>query len=375
MKNKKKILIITISFIIIAIVTVFICYRSLKKDEIKYSFDKSTIVYYSDDRKILGSEIETKSYDVSVDYDSEIECVESEFLNTYDDFKKYINEYKTIIIEEKNILDFFDESFFKNKSLAVDVHLYRENEVYTYRSVKVNKNNANISIEHYENVGVFPPSKVSFKFIVLDKKIQHVNFYVKTQSLHVNDDHFVTYKPIIYLYPEYDMNVSVKLKYKENITVSYPKYTNGWNVYAKTDGLLRDLDTDRNLYALYYECNNIVNFGNNMEEGFIVKKENLIEFLEEKLEILGLNEREMEEFIIYWLPKLEENEYNFIRFATDDEINKNMPIEINPKPDTLIRILMVFKGLDRQIEVKEQKLISPIRNGFTAVEWGGTEIK
>ena len=41
---------------------------------------------------------------------------------------------------------------------------------------------------------------------------------------------------------------------------------------------------------------------------------------EEKLAILGLNEREAEEFIIYWLPKLESNKYNYIRFATEEEI-------------------------------------------------------
>ena len=57
-----------------------------------------------------------------------------------------------------------------------------------------------------------------------------------------------------------------------------------------------------------------------------------------------------------------------------DEINKNMPLEINPKPDTIIRVLMEFKGLDKRIYVKEQKLTSPNRYGFTVVEWGGTEL-
>lgn len=52
-----------------------------------------------------------------------------------------------------------------------------------------------------------------------------------------------------------------------------------------------------------------------------------------------------------------------------------MPIEINPNPDTIIRVLMTFKGLEEPMEVEEQKLITPNRNGFVAVEWGGTEIK
>ena len=52
-----------------------------------------------------------------------------------------------------------------------------------------------------------------------------------------------------------------------------------------------------------------------------------------------------------------------------------MPLEINPNPDSLIRVWMTFKGLDNPIEVQEQKLESPDRTGFVVVEWGGTEIK
>ena len=36
---------------------------------------------------------------------------------------------------------------------------------------------------------------------------------------------------------------------------------------------------------------------------------------------------------------------------------------------------MDYKALDKPIEVKEQKLTTPERNGFTVVEWGGSIIK
>ena len=183
-----------------------------------------------------------------------------------------------------------------------------------------------------------------------------------------------SYKPIIYLYPTKEEEVSVNLLYDDMITVSYPKYTTGWNVLAKEDGTLIDLTTNKNLYSLYYECENKVNFKIE-NDGFVVKGNDVATFLEEKLAILGLTERESEEFIIYWLPKLEANKYNYIRFATLDEINDNMPLEINPNPDTVIRVLMTFKGLDKPIEVQEQQLTTPERKGFVAVEWGGTEIK
>lgn len=180
-------------------------------------------------------------------------------------------------------------------------------------------------------------------------------------------------KPIIYLYPTTETKLSVKLGNSDQITCSYPQYTTGWNVIAKPDGTLTDLDSNKNLYALYYESKLVYNLGIE-EDGFIVKGTEIIKFLEEKLSILGLTERESEEFIVYWLPKLQKNEYNYIRFATMEEINANMPLEISVKPDTLIRVLMTYKGLDKPIAVKEQKLETTKREGFVVVEWGGTEI-
>lgn len=181
-------------------------------------------------------------------------------------------------------------------------------------------------------------------------------------------------KPIIYLYPEQEQLVEVKLLKEQNITVSYPKYSNSWQVIAKPNGDLKDIKTNRNLYGLYYEAKNNES-KINLEEGFCIKRENIVSFLEEKLSILGLNEREANEFIIYWLPRLEKNEYNYIRFASISEINKIMPLEVSPQPDTIIRVLMEFKGLNKEIKVKEQELSKVNRNGFVLVEWGGTELK
>ena len=185
-----------------------------------------------------------------------------------------------------------------------------------------------------------------------------------------------TYKPIIYLYPEKDTQLNVRLGYAELATCLYPEYNYqfGWNVLAKTNGDLIDLNTDRNLYSLYYESKNKKEFCVT-DEGFIVNKKDITKFLEEKLAILGLSDREAEEFIIYWLPKLQENEYNYIRFASIDEINENMPLEFSQEPDTLIRVVMTYKGLSEPINVKEQQLEKVERKGFVAVEWGGSEIK
>ena len=179
-------------------------------------------------------------------------------------------------------------------------------------------------------------------------------------------------KPLIYIYPTNDMNVKVKLGYPEKLTTTYPQYNDGWNVYAKTDGTLIDSD-GKEYYGLYWEGvrKEKIEFNN----GFVVSKEDLIPFLEEKLAILGLNARESNEFIIYWLPRLQKNKYNLIRFATKEEIEKEMPLNITPEPETLIRVFMEFKGVDKKVTINEQELNKVKRNGYTVVEWGGSEQK
>ena len=184
----------------------------------------------------------------------------------------------------------------------------------------------------------------------------------------------VQYKPILYLYPTQTTQLSIKLVNEDKITCSYPKYKESWKIIANQNGTLLDQKTNRELYALYYENNNVKDYKIE-KEGFVIKGTESAEFLEEKLAILGLNERESEEFIIYWLPKLEKNKYNYIRFASKEEIEENMPIEFSVEPDTLIRIMMTYKGLNKPIKVEEQELSTPPRNGFVVVEWGGSEIK
>ena len=183
-------------------------------------------------------------------------------------------------------------------------------------------------------------------------------------------------KPIIYIYPTQEQNISVKLGNPELLTCSYPQYEDGgWDVLAKPNGDLLDLKTGKNLYSLYWEgiSNKVYDYSNTPElEGFVVKGEETAKFLEEKLSILGLSEREKEEFIIYWLPQMEDNKYNYIRFETIEEIEKEMPLQIEPKPDTTIRVLMDWKKLDEAIEVKEQELIPVERSGYTVVEWGAS---
>ena len=147
----------------------------------------------------------------------------------------------------------------------------------------------------------------------------------------------------LYIYIQLKTIISVEFENIEKPTHTYPKYENLWNVLAKPNVDLTDLKTGRSFYALYREGINTIKPP--MAKGFVIEGKDTIAFLEEKLAMLGLTEREANEFIIYWLPKLENNKYNFIGVQTMEEINDYVPLKITSTQDAVIRVIMEFKAL------------------------------
>ncbi len=178
-------------------------------------------------------------------------------------------------------------------------------------------------------------------------------------------------KPVIYLYPEEETAVDVTLTLDGELTCTYPAYNEGWRVTASPDGTLTD--EKRQIYNyLYWEGETNTAF--DMTGGFCVKGEDTAAFLETALAKLGLNRREANEFIVYWLPLMEQNPYNIIAFQTDAYTDA-AKLDITPAPDTLIRVFMAWQASDTFMKLPPQTLTAPERIGFTAVEWGGTEMK
>lgn len=178
-----------------------------------------------------------------------------------------------------------------------------------------------------------------------------------------------TAKPVIYLYPEETMDVSIKLDYNGQLTTTYPAYNNGWTVTAQPDGTITS--GGREYYCLFWEGNSAVDY--DLSSGFVVKGSETEAFLEKSLKQLGLTDKEANEFIIYWLPKMEFNPYNLISFQ-QEVYTDNAVLTIEPQPDSLLRVFMAWKALDEPVSVPAQQLTSFERSGFTVVEWGGSQM-
>jgi hypothetical protein len=206
----------------------------------------------------------------------------------------------------------------------------------------------------------------------LDDEVEGWYFAKSITVTKVGEGYFaVSAKPVIYLYPETTIDVSVSIDYDGILTCTYPQYENGWNVTAQPDGTLIDASGQTYNY-LYWE--GITSTEYDFSQGFCVKGSDTAAFLETSLAELGLNRKEANEFIVYWLPLMESNAYNLISFQTDAYTN-SAKLTITPKPDTLLRIFMAWKPLTEEVEIEPQNLTSCERSGFTVVEWGGTQTK
>ena len=178
-------------------------------------------------------------------------------------------------------------------------------------------------------------------------------------------------KPVIYLYPEETTAVSVRLDYDGQLTCTYPAYENGWVVTATPDGTLTDAKGQTYNY-LYWEGETAAEY--DLTEGFCVAGADTAAFLEDALTQLGLTRREANEFIVYWLPRMEGNPYNQISFQ-QEAYTDSAKLTVTPAPDSILRVFMVWKPLDKPVDIPAQTLPAFERHGFTLVEWGGAKVQ
>lgn len=83
-----------------------------------------------------------------------------------------------------------------------------------------------------------------------------------------------------------------------------------------------------------------------------------------------MNKKEINDFKKFWAPEITKinKTYYFITFLSKEKINEMTPLTIESKPDSVIRILMDYKGLISYKNVKELKIEIPERKGFVVVE-------
>jgi hypothetical protein len=189
------------------------------------------------------------------------------------------------------------------------------------------------------------------------------------QRIHITimDTPFVAVKkPNIYLYPQTTRNLSVALEFPlgGSIIQSVPLYSGGWNVSVEPFGKI-----DRQYDYLFYVSK--IPDMYQYRTAWVVGKDTLASFFSNNLLLTGFSEREKDDFVEYWIPRLTDYPYYIIYPQFADEIGKVIRLKFSESPDNILRLFYIIKGITH----KDQMLPAPTiprfnRTGFVVTEWG-----
>lgn len=202
---------------------------------------------------------------------------------------------------------------------------------------------------------------------LFEQRTTNINFFFRPTQLPQ------TGKPVIYLYPEVTQQVNVTLQTAWSVFFTYPAYNNGRDVIATPDGTVYDGEDEYSyLFRDGYDTHDYYD----LEKGFVLHRDNFVDFLKESLQDLWLTPIEYNEFIVYRAPKMlaYDSPYILVHVASESEYAHRNPLTITPTPDVLERVYLVFKPLETFQEVTPQELAWFDREWFTVVERWGTDL-
>lgn len=178
--------------------------------------------------------------------------------------------------------------------------------------------------------------------------------------------YIVHYKPNIYIYPNEKIQLKVKINFPAGgeVTRSTPQYKNGWDITVLKDGKIN------NEYDyLFYECKTPDLTQN--EYGWIINKDSLKNFFSSNLSQSNYKENEINDFIQYWIPRLNDYKYYEIYPQYTSTMERMTVLNYSSKPAHVFRLNYVIKGLNnKNVKIKTPKIEKAIRKGYNSVEWG-----
>jgi len=167
--------------------------------------------------------------------------------------------------------------------------------------------------------------------------------------------------PEIYLYPKTD--AFIKIQVMSPISLSLPLYDDYWYVYANIDSLI-----DGKYEYLYYEYSRDISYE------FIAGEwvtDNIALWFDTTLPQIGLNPTESKNYRTIWLDRLPEVPYYKIQMVDPSWLESKRPISIEPTPNTIIRMTLIFTPLQTLFHEHPPIIAQPKRTGFVVVETGG----
>lgn len=273
----------------------------------------------------------------------------------------------------------FDMSVSENQT-KFNFTFYENGEICTKR-LRIGFNSLELTGDLDKN-GVYTrslnPGKYKLYFLVDGcNEVMSDSIEVKSQErleasiyFQKTDEMIIVFKPVIYVYPEKETNVNIKLNVNGNLGFTYPLYNEGWNFTATPDG---NITLNNKQYSYLFWESEMPKYAIDKKDqtGFLVSTDTLLTFLENSLSQMGFNSKESADFITFWYPRMMVNEKNYVKFLFNESCDAYAELKISPKPDNIFRVGMVWTEATTDFVPEVQKILSVNRKGFTVIEWGG----
>jgi hypothetical protein len=212
-------------------------------------------------------------------------------------------------------------------------------------------------------------------FLILSILISSISFFVcqrDSESITGFNDNDTTNnggstvrKPNIYIYPTEKINLKVQLKFPHGgkIINSSPQYTNGWDIVVEPSGLIND-----QFQYLFYEAK--IPERLQRRNGWICSGKDLGKFFDKNLSNLLFSEKEISDFLGYWIPLFNNDKTYIIYPHYSRELSDIIEINFNIVPDNIIRVLYLIEEYNGSDNVQNPQVPVYERVGFTVLEWG-----
>ncbi|NOR86649.1 MAG: hypothetical protein GQ527_03480, partial [Bacteroidales bacterium] len=148
------------------------------------------------------------------------------------------------------------------------------------------------------------------------------------------------------------------------IVASIPEYVNGWEFVVDTNGLI-----DNTYSYLFYESTQPDVW--QRTDGWTIQATELDFFFRENMNSYGFYGQEIDDFIDYWIPRLDDYTFYSIYPQSKELINTVIELDFSEQPEHLLRLFYVIEGHNQlQNELNEPSIDSFNREGYFATEWG-----
>ena len=205
-------------------------------------------------------------------------------------------------------------------------------------------------------------------------------------------------KPVILFYPKELISVEVILDLDETIwkmPLLYPEPINNnlyiqnkikWKIDVDSNGIIT-YNNQKYAYLFWEALVCPDNFKIDLLNATCIESINAPYILDKMLISYGLNIKERQDLITFWLHDIIQKEYVVFQiigslqqnnlyetiYFGDSFYNSVTTLQINPPPDSLLRILLLFSGSDSYIKCNyvHHQNVKRNDNDYWVVEWGG----